>query len=112
MIPVSSFPAYATRRKDKPITMLLHSNCDWFIILPLLATSTVLKRRTKRRNNCSVDHKLKLRASDYEFDSVASGKQSFVWEPSLIALTHAVAHEPTTLVSTNDSSLQTYLRKN
>lgn len=40
-----------TRRKDKPITMLFHSNGDWFIILPLFATPTVLKRRTKRRGN-------------------------------------------------------------
>ena len=40
-----------TRRKDKPITMLFHSNGDWFIILPLFATPTVLKRRTKRRSN-------------------------------------------------------------
>ena len=71
--------------------MLFHSNSDWFSYSASTCDSIGLKikprRRTKRRNA-----------------AVASGKQSFVCEPSLIAVTHSIVQLPNSLVSNNDSS--------
>lgn len=70
------------------------------LYLPLLATPNV-----SRLSDAVVQSDAtQLRASDYEFDSVASGKQSFVCEPSLIAVTHSIVQLPNSLVSNNDSS--------
>ena len=78
------------------------------VILPLLASPKVSRFisdgvvQSDARRCVKVDHKLKLCTSDYEFDLGTSGNQSFVYQPSLIAVTHSVVHVSNSLVSNND----------